>query len=152
MAKKELKNTSKLPNSTEAKAKGLAAPQRQPDSNGEHHPWCFGWSYRSLEKPLQTHSLWCFQSHHATNTTRELTPFRNEEGTLAPRFLHQSWKIEAVRLGVQCCRWTNENILNQSSPAITHEIKRCCTISPSWSQRGQQSRWSKPHLTTRSAI
>jgi hypothetical protein len=83
---------------------------------------------------------------------RELTPFLSSFFTLLIVLRHHSAKLDSCWRGIDPERFSGANRLNQTCLATTHEVRRCCIVSSSWSQRGHLSGWGSPLLANLSAV
>ena len=83
---------------------------------------------------------------------REFTPFLCSFDTLLIVLCHQSAKLRSCCRRTVSTRFRGASTLNHTCLATTQDVRRCWTVSSSWSQRGHLSGWGSPLLASLSDV
>jgi hypothetical protein len=88
----------------------------------------------------------------APRITRELKPDWRSRGIFSTALLHQSSRLQRALSGERLGNPDLRNKKYQNCLAKKQEMRRCCIVSLSWSQRGHALGWGSPLLARRSAV
>ena len=123
----------------------------------KHQRLCSPFSSRRIEliegeAPLNMQAFLCFQITQVPNMIREFTPFLCSFDTLLIVLSHQSAKLRSCCRRTVSTRFMGASTLNHTCLATTQDVRRCWTVSSSWSQRGHLSGWGSPLLASLSDV